>query len=102
MVAAAPWHGAGGKRALAPRPETPEASGVLGVGVTQPCPRRLLVGAPWDGDRQGDVYKCRVGPPNGTCTKANLGTAAPRADGCPHPASSPAEAAAGSRGSPRR
>ncbi|NWU57170.1 ITA10 protein, partial [Dromas ardeola] len=37
--------------------------------------RRLLVGAPWDGDRQGDVYKCRVGPPNATCAKANLGTA---------------------------
>ncbi|XP_075301208.1 integrin alpha-10 isoform X2 [Opisthocomus hoazin] len=37
----------------------------------------LLVGAPWDGDRQGDVYKCRVGPPNGTCAKANLGAAAP-------------------------
>ncbi|NWS78510.1 ITA10 protein, partial [Crotophaga sulcirostris] len=34
----------------------------------------LLVGAPWDGDRQGDVYKCRVGPPNATCAKANLGT----------------------------
>ncbi|NWW84187.1 ITA10 protein, partial [Rhynochetos jubatus] len=38
-------------------------------------PRRLLVGAPWDGDRQGDVYKCLVGPPNATCAKANLGTA---------------------------
>ncbi|XP_074709045.1 integrin alpha-10 isoform X1 [Strix uralensis] len=36
----------------------------------------LLVGAPWDGDRQGDVYKCRVGPPNATCAKANLGSAA--------------------------
>ncbi|NXS58941.1 ITA10 protein, partial [Brachypteracias leptosomus] len=36
--------------------------------------RRLLVGAPWDGDRQGDVYKCRVGPPNATCAKTNLGT----------------------------
>ncbi|XP_074785007.1 integrin alpha-10 isoform X2 [Athene noctua] len=36
----------------------------------------LLVGAPWDGDRQGDVYKCRVGPPNATCAKANLGAAA--------------------------
>ncbi|NWS64617.1 ITA10 protein, partial [Chunga burmeisteri] len=40
-------------------------------------PRRLLVGAPWDGDRQGDVYKCRVGPPNATCAKTNLGSAAP-------------------------
>ncbi|KAM9251970.1 integrin alpha-10 [Cariama cristata] len=37
----------------------------------------LLVGAPWDGDRQGDVYKCRVGPPNATCAKTNLGSAAP-------------------------
>ncbi|NXP10223.1 ITA10 protein, partial [Thinocorus orbignyianus] len=37
----------------------------------------LLVGAPWDGDRQGDIYKCRVGPPNATCAKANLGSAAP-------------------------
>uniref|UniRef100_A0A8D0F5I8 Integrin subunit alpha 10 n=1 Tax=Strix occidentalis caurina TaxID=311401 RepID=A0A8D0F5I8_STROC len=36
-------------------------------------PAPLLVGAPWDGDRQGDVYKCRVGPPNATCAKANLG-----------------------------
>ncbi|KAM6395324.1 LOW QUALITY PROTEIN: integrin alpha-10 [Rhynochetos jubatus] len=36
--------------------------------------RWLLVG-PWDGDRQGDVYKCLVGPPNATCAKANLGTA---------------------------
>ncbi|KAK2518133.1 hypothetical protein Q9233_012644 [Columba guinea] len=33
----------------------------------------LLVAAPWDGDGQGDVYKCRVGPPNATCDKANLG-----------------------------
>ncbi|NXS64587.1 ITA10 protein, partial [Pandion haliaetus] len=39
--------------------------------------RRLLVGAPWDGDRQGDIYKCRVGPRNANCTKANLGSAAP-------------------------
>ncbi|XP_066842021.1 integrin alpha-10 [Anser cygnoides] len=41
--------------------------------------RWLLVGAPWDGpegDRRGDVYKCRVGSPNATCAKANLGTAA--------------------------
>ncbi|XP_067169607.1 integrin alpha-10 [Apteryx mantelli] len=41
----------------------------------------LLVGAPWDGpagDRRGDVYKCLVGPPNSTCTKANLGDAALR------------------------
>ncbi|NWI15903.1 ITA10 protein, partial [Crypturellus soui] len=39
-------------------------------------PRRLLVGAPWDGpagDRRGDIYKCPVGPPNSTCTKTNLG-----------------------------
>uniref|UniRef100_A0A8B9BUC8 Uncharacterized protein n=1 Tax=Anser brachyrhynchus TaxID=132585 RepID=A0A8B9BUC8_9AVES len=38
--------------------------------------RWLLVGAPWDGpegDRRGDVYKCRVGSPNATCAKANLG-----------------------------
>ncbi|NXX19965.1 ITA10 protein, partial [Podargus strigoides] len=41
-------------------------------------PPRLLVGAPWDGDQgQGDIYKCRVGPPNATCTKANLGTTVP-------------------------
>ncbi|NXV24021.1 ITA10 protein, partial [Cepphus grylle] len=33
-------------------------------------PRRLLVGAPWDGDGQGDVYKCRVGPPNATWSAA--------------------------------
>ncbi|NXW47964.1 ITA11 protein, partial [Nyctiprogne leucopyga] len=39
--------------------------------------RWLLVGAPWDGDRQGDVYKCRVGASNVTCAKANLGTAIP-------------------------
>lgn len=43
--------------------------------LTPSPPRRLLVGAPWDGDGQGDVYKCRVGPPNATCAKANLGTA---------------------------
>ncbi|XP_053906915.1 integrin alpha-10 [Cuculus canorus] len=36
--------------------------------------RGLLVGAPWDGDRQGDVYKCRVGSANATCAKANLGS----------------------------
>ncbi|NWV01306.1 ITA10 protein, partial [Upupa epops] len=34
----------------------------------------LLVGAPWDGERQGDIYKCPVGPPNATCTKGNLAT----------------------------
>ncbi|NXM71401.1 ITA10 protein, partial [Serilophus lunatus] len=32
----------------------------------------LLVGAPWDGDGQGDIYKCRVGPQNSSCAKANL------------------------------
>ncbi|XP_065713889.1 integrin alpha-10 isoform X1 [Patagioenas fasciata] len=37
----------------------------------------LLVAAPWDGDGQGDVYKCRVGPPNATCDKANLGSTTP-------------------------
>ncbi|NXV58196.1 ITA10 protein, partial [Molothrus ater] len=35
---------------------------------------RLLVGAPWDGDGQGDIYKCHVGPQNSSCAKANLGT----------------------------
>ncbi|NXY00653.1 ITA10 protein, partial [Centropus bengalensis] len=39
---------------------------------------RLLVGAPWDGDRQGDLYKCRVGPSNSSCAKANLGPAMAR------------------------
>nr|XP_031362725.1 integrin alpha-10 [Lonchura striata domestica] len=34
----------------------------------------LLVGAPWDGDGQGDIYKCDVGPQNSSCAKANLGT----------------------------
>ncbi|KAM6106618.1 integrin alpha-10 [Pterocles gutturalis] len=39
----------------------------------------LLVGAPWDGDRRGDVYKCPVGPLNATtCAKANLGAAVPQ------------------------
>ncbi|NWQ84328.1 ITA10 protein, partial [Columbina picui] len=38
---------------------------------------RLLVAAPWDGDGQGDVYKCRVGPPNATCDKGNLGSTTP-------------------------
>ncbi|KAM6288830.1 LOW QUALITY PROTEIN: integrin alpha-10-like, partial [Aegotheles albertisi] len=33
----------------------------------------LLVGAPWDSDGRGDLYKCRVGAPNATCAKANLG-----------------------------
>ncbi|NWU73967.1 ITA10 protein, partial [Pterocles burchelli] len=41
-------------------------------------PGRLLVGAPWDGDRQGDIYKCLVGPPNATCAKANLGATVPQ------------------------
>ncbi|NXX86613.1 ITA10 protein, partial [Urocolius indicus] len=36
---------------------------------------RLLVGAPWDSDGRGDIYKCLVGPPNATCAKSNLGTA---------------------------
>ncbi|XP_064494312.1 LOW QUALITY PROTEIN: integrin alpha-10 [Pseudopipra pipra] len=39
--------------------------------------RGLLVGAPWDGDGQGDVYKCGVGPQNSSCAKANLGDTAP-------------------------
>uniref|UniRef100_A0A8D0F5T5 Integrin subunit alpha 10 n=1 Tax=Strix occidentalis caurina TaxID=311401 RepID=A0A8D0F5T5_STROC len=43
------------------------------------------VGAPWDGDRQGDVYKCRVGPPNATCAKANLGTPGGGGRGWPQP-----------------
>ncbi|NXD46401.1 ITA10 protein, partial [Copsychus sechellarum] len=34
----------------------------------------LLVGAPWDGNGQGDIYKCGVGPQNSSCAKANLGT----------------------------
>ncbi|NXO14410.1 ITA10 protein, partial [Oriolus oriolus] len=33
----------------------------------------LLVGAPWDGNGQGDVYKCGVGLQNSSCAKANLG-----------------------------
>ncbi|KAM7028926.1 integrin alpha-10 [Acridotheres tristis] len=37
----------------------------------------LLVGAPWDGNGQGDIYKCGVGPQNSSCAKANLGAAAP-------------------------
>ncbi|XP_053822681.1 integrin alpha-10 [Vidua chalybeata] len=37
----------------------------------------LLVGAPWDGDGQGDIYKCDVGPQNSSCAKANLGAAVP-------------------------
>ncbi|NWX55144.1 ITA10 protein, partial [Promerops cafer] len=41
------------------------------------CPSRLLVGAPWDGNGQGDIYKCGVGPQNSSCAKANLGAAAP-------------------------
>ncbi|NXO28932.1 ITA10 protein, partial [Cisticola juncidis] len=32
----------------------------------------LLVGAPWDGNGQGDIYKCSVGPQNSSCAKANL------------------------------
>ncbi|NXB04541.1 ITA10 protein, partial [Cnemophilus loriae] len=34
----------------------------------------LLVGAPWDGNGQGDIYKCGVGLQNSSCAKANLGT----------------------------
>ncbi|NWV58833.1 ITA10 protein, partial [Malurus elegans] len=41
------------------------------------CPSRLLVGAPWDGDGQGDIYKCGVGLQNSSCAKANLGTTSP-------------------------
>ena len=40
-------------------------------------PHRLLVSAPWDGpqgDHRGELYKCPLEPPNGTCTKSNLGT----------------------------
>ncbi|NXT14092.1 ITA10 protein, partial [Prunella fulvescens] len=40
-------------------------------------PPRLLVGAPWDGNGQGDIYKCNVGLQNSSCAKANLGAAAP-------------------------
>ncbi|NWS92584.1 ITA10 protein, partial [Toxostoma redivivum] len=32
----------------------------------------LLVGAPWDGNGQGDIYKCGVGLQNSSCAKANL------------------------------
>ncbi|NWW25872.1 ITA10 protein, partial [Falcunculus frontatus] len=41
------------------------------------CPSRLLVGAPWDGNGQGDIYKCGMGLQNSSCAKANLGAAAP-------------------------
>ncbi|NWT77472.1 ITA10 protein, partial [Lanius ludovicianus] len=34
----------------------------------------LLVGAPWDRNGQGDIYKCSVGLQNSSCVKANLGT----------------------------
>ncbi|NWT60206.1 ITA10 protein, partial [Erythrocercus mccallii] len=34
----------------------------------------LLVGAPLDGNGQGDIYKCSVGLQNSSCAKANLGT----------------------------
>nr|XP_041577074.1 integrin alpha-10 [Taeniopygia guttata] len=37
----------------------------------------LLVGAPWDGDGRGDIYKCDVGLQNSSCAKANLGAAVP-------------------------
>ncbi|NWR11624.1 ITA10 protein, partial [Paradoxornis webbianus] len=33
----------------------------------------LLVGAPWDGNGQGDIYKCGAGLQNSSCAKANLG-----------------------------
>ncbi|NXM98117.1 ITA10 protein, partial [Sylvia borin] len=32
----------------------------------------LLVGAPWDGNGQGDIYKCGVALRNSSCAKANL------------------------------
>ncbi|NXR26054.1 ITA10 protein, partial [Cinclus mexicanus] len=41
------------------------------------CPSRLLVGAPWDGNGQGDIYKCDAGLQNSSCAKANLGAGAP-------------------------
>ncbi|NXY90721.1 ITA10 protein, partial [Alcedo cyanopectus] len=47
---------------------------------------RVLVGAPWDGDHRGDIYKCHLGPPNATCDKTNLGVAAPELS--PHPGQS--------------
>ncbi|XP_068851337.1 integrin alpha-10 [Aphelocoma coerulescens] len=37
----------------------------------------LLVGAPWDGNGQGDIYKCSVGLQNSSCAKASLGATAP-------------------------
>ncbi|XP_017584363.1 PREDICTED: integrin alpha-10 [Corvus brachyrhynchos] len=37
----------------------------------------LLVGAPWDGNGQGDIYKCSVGLQNSSCAKASLGAVAP-------------------------
>ncbi|XP_014117498.1 PREDICTED: integrin alpha-10 isoform X1 [Pseudopodoces humilis] len=37
----------------------------------------LLVGAPWDENGQGDIYKCSVRLQNSSCAKANLGAAAP-------------------------
>ncbi|XP_064588714.1 integrin alpha-10 isoform X2 [Zonotrichia leucophrys gambelii] len=37
----------------------------------------LLVGAPWDGDGRGDIYRCHMGAPNSSCAKANLGAAVP-------------------------
>uniref|UniRef100_A0A8C3N3H0 Uncharacterized protein n=1 Tax=Geospiza parvula TaxID=87175 RepID=A0A8C3N3H0_GEOPR len=37
----------------------------------------LLVGAPWDGDGRGDIYRCPVGAPNASCAKGNLGAAVP-------------------------
>ncbi|XP_059727416.1 LOW QUALITY PROTEIN: integrin alpha-10 [Haemorhous mexicanus] len=37
----------------------------------------LLVAAPWDGDGQGDIYRCPVGPQNSSCAKGNLGAAVP-------------------------
>ncbi|XP_074385540.1 integrin alpha-10 isoform X5 [Zonotrichia albicollis] len=37
----------------------------------------LLVGAPWDGEGRGDIYRCHMGAPNSSCAKANLGAAVP-------------------------
>lgn len=38
------------------------------------CVDRLLVGAPWDNNRKGDIYKCIVGKErNSKCSKMNLG-----------------------------
>ncbi|XP_023797605.1 integrin alpha-10-like isoform X5 [Cyanistes caeruleus] len=60
----------------------------------------LLVGAPWDGNGQGDIYKCGVRLQNSSCAKANLGTGGwvwPVRPGVPHGAH-PAFVPASSRG----